>query len=114
MFGGRSFGSTPITFIPNPCARCAICDPIPPTPITTKHSVPAVAPSGGHRTRVPSARGKLLLHLYRQRQSYSPRNFPPPAPLTNSIDSRTPMLRFFRQGDGNFELVNGMGRTRSD
>ena len=25
-----------------------------------------------------------------------------------------PMLRFFRHGDGNFALFNGMGPTRSD
>src|SRR5262249_52806999 len=31
-----------------------------------------------------------------------------------AIDRMMPMLRFFRHGDGNFALFNGMGPTRSD
>src|ERR1017187_2097250 len=32
---GMSLGSTPITVMPKACARCAICDPMPPTPTIT-------------------------------------------------------------------------------
>ena len=32
----------------------------------------------------------------------------------HAIDRMMPMLRFFRHGDGNFALFNGMGTTRSD
>ena len=39
---------------------------------------------------------------------------PPPQPLLNAIDRMMPMLRFFRHGDGNFALFNGMGPTPSD
>ena len=34
-FSGISLGSTPITVMPKPCARCAICEPLPPTPMMT-------------------------------------------------------------------------------
>ena len=36
---------------------------------------------------------------------------PPPPALLNAIDRMMPMLRFFRHGDGNFALFNGMGPT---
>jgi uncharacterized heparinase superfamily protein len=34
--------------------------------------------------------------------------------LLNAIDRMMPMLRFFRHGDGNFALFNGMGPTATD
>src|SRR5262249_47076474 len=34
--------------------------------------------------------------------------------LINAIDRMMPMLRFFRHGDGNFGLFNGMGPTPGD
>ena len=38
----------------------------------------------------------------------------PPPQLLNAIDRMMPMLRFFRHGDGNFALFNGMGPTAAD
>jgi uncharacterized heparinase superfamily protein len=73
-----------------------------------------VLPDGGHASRNPSALVELLLDLLPLRQAFAARNVPPPAALNNAIDRMMPMLRFFRHGDGNFALFNGMGPTRSD
>jgi uncharacterized heparinase superfamily protein len=56
----------------------------------------------------------LLLDLLPLRQAFAARNVPPPPALNNAIDRMMPMLRFFRHGDGNFALFNGMGPTRSE
>jgi uncharacterized heparinase superfamily protein len=73
-----------------------------------------VLPDGGHASRNPGALIELLLDLLPLRQAFAARNVPPPAALNNAIDRMMPMLRFFRHGDGNFALFNGMGPTRSD
>jgi uncharacterized heparinase superfamily protein len=73
-----------------------------------------VLPDGGHASRNPGALVELLLDLLPLRQAFAARNVPPPAALNNAIDRMMPMLRFFRHGDGNFALFNGMGPTRSD
>ncbi len=70
-----------------------------------------VLPDGGHASRDPSALIELLLDLLPLRQAFAARNVPPPAALNNAIDRMMPMLRFFRHGDGNFALFNGMGPT---
>src|SRR4029077_10612282 len=48
------------------------------------------------------------------RTAFTARNIAPPLPLLNAIDRMMPMLRFFRHGDGNFALFNGMGPTQTD
>jgi uncharacterized heparinase superfamily protein len=73
-----------------------------------------ILPDGGHASRNPGALIELLLDLLPLRQAFAARNVPPPAALNNAIDRMMPMLRFFRHGDGNFALFNGMGPTRSD
>src|SRR4029079_11926514 len=73
-----------------------------------------VLPDGGHASRNPGALVELLLDLLPLRQAFAARNVPPPPALNNAIDRMMPMLRFFRHGDGNFALFNGMGPTRSD
>ena len=73
-----------------------------------------VLPDGGHASRNPGALIELLLDLLPLRQAFAARNVPPPAALNNAIDRMMPMLRFFRHGDGNFALFNGMGPTRTD
>jgi uncharacterized heparinase superfamily protein len=70
-----------------------------------------VLPDGGHISRNPQALIDLLLDLLPLRQTFTARNIPPPAPLLNAIDRMMPMLRFFRHGDGNFALFNGMSTT---
>ena len=57
---------------------------------------------------------ELLLDLLPLRQVFTHRNVQPPAALNNAIDRIMPMLRFFRHGDGNFALFNGMGPTPVD
>ncbi len=71
-------------------------------------------PDGGHASRNPGALVELLLDLLPLRQAFAARNVPPPAALNNAIDRMMPMLRFFRHGDGNFALFNGMGPTRTE
>ena len=73
-----------------------------------------VLPDGGHISRNPGVLIELLLDLLPLRQLFTHRNVAPPAGLNNAIDRIMPMLRFFRHGDGNFALFNGMGPTTVD
>ena len=66
---------------------------------------------GGHISRNPGALIEVLLDLLPLVQAFTARNVPPPPALNNAIDRMMPMLRFFRHGDGNFALFNGMGPT---
>jgi uncharacterized heparinase superfamily protein len=73
-----------------------------------------ILPDGGHISRNPGALIELLLDLLPLRQAFAARNLAPPPQLLNAIDRMMPMLRFFRHGDGNFALFNGMGPTSAD
>jgi uncharacterized heparinase superfamily protein len=73
-----------------------------------------ILPDGGHISRNPGVLIELLLDLLPLRQAYASNNIPPPPALLNAIDRMMPMLRFFRHGDGNFALFNGMGPTSPD
>jgi uncharacterized heparinase superfamily protein len=73
-----------------------------------------ILPDGGHLSRNPGALVDILIDLLPMRQVFTARNMPPPPALLNAIDRMMPMLRFFRHGDGNFALFNGMGPTRTD
>jgi uncharacterized heparinase superfamily protein len=73
-----------------------------------------ILPDGGHISRNPGVLIELLLDLLPLRQAYASNNIPPPTALLNAIDRMMPMLRFFRHGDGNFALFNGMGPTSAD
>jgi uncharacterized heparinase superfamily protein len=73
-----------------------------------------ILPDGGHISRNPGALVELLADLLPLRTTFTARNMPPPPALLNAIDRMMPMLRFFRHGDGNFTLFNGMGPTRTD
>ena len=73
-----------------------------------------ILPDGGHISRNAGTLIELLLDLLPLRQVLTHRNVAPPAALNNAIDRMMPMLRFFRHGDGNFALFNGMGPTPVD
>jgi uncharacterized heparinase superfamily protein len=73
-----------------------------------------VLPDGGHISRNPGVLIELLVDLLPVRQAFAARNVVPPPALMNAIDRMMPMLRFFRHGDGNFALFNGMGPTPGD
>ena len=73
-----------------------------------------ILPDGGHISRNPGALIELLVDLLPLRSAFTARNLVPPTALLNAIDRMMPMLRFFRQGDGNFALFNGMGPTPTD
>jgi uncharacterized heparinase superfamily protein len=73
-----------------------------------------ILPDGGHISRNPGALIELLVDLLPLRTAFTARNIPPPPALLNAIDRMMPMLRFFRHGDGNFALFNGMGPTPTD
>jgi uncharacterized heparinase superfamily protein len=66
---------------------------------------------GGHISRNPGALIEILLDLLPLAQAFTARHLAPPPALTNAVDRMMPMLRFFRHGDGNFALFNGMGPT---
>ena len=69
---------------------------------------------GGHISRNPGALIEVLVDLLPLRQLFSARHLQPPQALNNAIDRMMPMQRFFRHGDGNFSLFNGMGSTPVD
>lgn len=73
-----------------------------------------ILPDGGHISRNPGALIELMIDLLPLRQTFAARNIAPPPALLNAIDRMMPMLRFFRHGDGNFALFNGMSSTPSD
>jgi uncharacterized heparinase superfamily protein len=73
-----------------------------------------ILPDGGHISRNPGALIELLVDLLPLRTAFTARNVAPPPALLNAIDRMMPMLRFFRHGDGNFALFNGMGPTPTD
>jgi uncharacterized heparinase superfamily protein len=73
-----------------------------------------ILPDGGHVSRNPGALIELLVDLLPLRQAFAARNVVPPPALINAVDRMMPMLRFFRHGDGNFGLFNGMGPTPGD
>ncbi len=76
--------------------------------------VAQILPDGGHISRNPGAILEALIDLLPLRQAFSSRGNQPSRILVSAIDRMTPMLRFFRQGDGTFAHVNGMGDTPSD
>jgi uncharacterized heparinase superfamily protein len=73
-----------------------------------------ILPDGGHISRNPGALIELLVDLLPLRTAFTARNIVPPPALLNAIDRMMPMLCFFRHGDGNFALFNGMGPTPTD
>ena len=69
---------------------------------------------GGHASRNPAVLLDLLLDLIPLRQLYLARDMSPPQPLNAAIDRVTPMLRFFRHGDGAFAQFNGAGPVETE
>ena len=69
---------------------------------------------GGHVGRNPATLVELLLDLIPLRQAFAARSVSPPQGLISAIDRMTPMLRFFRHGDGEFAQFNGAGPTSAD
>ncbi len=70
-----------------------------------------IMPDGGHISRYPGAGAELLLDLLPLRQTFSGRDIAMPQALLSAIDRMMPMVRFFRHGNGDFALFNGMGHT---
>ncbi len=62
---------------------------------------------GGHISRCPSIHLSILLDLIMLRQVMSNTNTQCPDNIQHAIDRMTPMLRFFRHGDGRLGLFNG-------
>ena len=70
-----------------------------------------ILPDGGHVSRNPAVIIDLLLDLLPLRSLYASRGVAPPQALELAIDRMIPALRFFRHGNGDLALFNGMGRT---
>ncbi len=62
---------------------------------------------GGHISRCPSIHLSILLDLITLRQVLANTNTQCPDKIQHAIDRMTPMLRFFRHGDGRLGLFNG-------
>lgn len=80
----------------------------------TREAERQILADGGHISRNPSLLVELLLDLLPLRQCFVVRDLPPPQALIGLIDRMTPMLRFFRLGDGGLARFNGMGATSID
>jgi uncharacterized heparinase superfamily protein len=64
-------------------------------------------PDGGHAARSPAAQLTSLRCLIDARAALVAAQVEIPGKLQAAIDRATPMLRFFRHGDGRFALFNG-------
>lgn len=64
-------------------------------------------PDGGHVARSPSAQLAAIRCLIDARAALRAAQHEVPAGLQQAIDRATPILRFFRHGDGRFALFNG-------
>jgi uncharacterized heparinase superfamily protein len=73
-----------------------------------------VLTDGGPATRNPNDLLKWAADLLPLRLGFAQRAIEPPRELLPTLDRIMPMLRFFRHGDGNLALFNGMGPTRQD
>ena len=80
----------------------------------TREAERQILADGGHIARNPSILVEVLLDLLPLRQCFVVRDLPPPQALIGLIDRMTPMLRFFRLGDGGLARFNGMGATSID
>ncbi len=66
-----------------------------------------VLADGGHVTRNPTALFRSLKALISVRAALTGLHQEVPPPIMNAIDRMTPLLRFFRHGDGGLALFNG-------
>lgn len=66
-----------------------------------------VLADGGHVTRNPTALFRSLKALISVRVAMTGLHHEVPPPIMNAIDRMTPLLRFFRHGDGGLALFNG-------
>lgn len=62
---------------------------------------------GGHISRNPTALFRSLKALISVRAALTSLHQEVPPPIMNAIDRMTPLLRFFRHGDGGLALFNG-------
>src|SRR5579872_1771734 len=65
-----------------------------------------ILPDGGHRARSPAAQLAALHHLIDARAALYAARIEVPQPIHGAIDRASPMLRFFRHGDGRLALFN--------
>jgi uncharacterized heparinase superfamily protein len=73
-----------------------------------------ILPDGGHISRNPAAILEILADLLPVRQAIIAQGQSPSQVVMNAIDRMTPMIRFFRHGDGAFAHFNGMSTTPTD
>ena len=66
-----------------------------------------ILPDGGHVSRCPSTQLSILLDIVSLRSALTARDLEVPDRLQTTIDRMTPMVRFFRHGDGRLALFNG-------
>jgi len=65
-----------------------------------------IRPDGGHIARSPAVQLEVLRHLIDMRSALHDARIEVPEPINAAIERATPMLRFFRHGDGRFALFN--------
>lgn len=78
----------------------------------SKISARQILPDGGHINRNPISQMQALHHMIDIRSFLDNESISVPETLKLAIDRATPMVNFFRHGDGGFALFNGS--TESD
>lgn len=68
-----------------------------------------ILPDGGHLGRSPAVVAELLADLAALDGALAGLGVEPPAPVRRAVDRMTPMLRFFRLGDGGTTSFHGAG-----
>ena len=66
-----------------------------------------ILPDGGHMSRNPSVQLEVLIHVLTIVDALNDRRRPAPGFLRHAIDKMTPMVRYFRHGDGGLALFQG-------
>src|SRR5262249_17422143 len=74
---------------------------------TAQEAKDQILPDGGHISRSPEALMDVLCDLVMLRAALIQARTEIPPAIQTAIDRATPMLRFFRHGDGGLALFNG-------
>lgn len=70
-----------------------------------------ILPDGGHISRSPETLVEVYRHLIMVLEALSFRSHPVPQGIRGALDRMSPMIRFFRHGDGGLGLFNSGGES---
>jgi len=70
-----------------------------------------ILPDGGHISRSPEALVEVYRHVIMVVEALGFSGYPVPVGVRSALDRMSPMIRFFRHGDGGLALFNGGGES---